>query len=491
MVFFGCLLLALLSPGQGRAATATPTPPEGADLVGRAAQARKRGELDSARRLYEQALAASPSDGRAAVGLGETLTDLGEAAAAEKLLVSVAQSLPDRPEPERALARAYLRSDHPKEAAAAAARAVALDAENPDGHILLGLAEIDSGEAARAVPAFERALALRPADPAGLRGLAAAYAALSDPRAVEAYERAIVADRRNLPLAVEFVEYLWRARRYDQGNAEMERVLQKVPGNTKLRMHFGLNLAEQGKFQDAVRQFEAARRDGDSSSDLLVYLGSALWETGRLEEATERLREGVARSPSGSDARHRLGRLLLFRGQPAAAVAQLEAAARLAPDSAQVRLDLGRAYEAAGRTSEAETAYRKALELEPDLAVAHYALGTLLARTGKRGEAAAEIARYREYFEKEQRRRYRNASRQAELNLGWTELESGRVEEALGQFSRHSDDAEGLRGMAEALSRLGRHAEAVEKLEGALRLDPESHALRWELDRERERTKTP
>jgi len=346
-----------------------------------------------------------------------------------------------------------------------------------------------AGKLEQAVPAFELVVAARPGNPAALAGLAAAYAAAGNPHAEETYERAIAADRKNLPLRVGYAEYLWQARRYDKGNAEMEKVIRAAPGNPKLKAHYGVNLAEQGRFAQAVAELDAARRQGMDNADVLFYLGSALWEVGRLEEAQEQLRQAVLRAPEKVAARHRLGRLLLFRGRPAEAAAELSLAARRAPDSAEVALDLGRALEATGQTTEAEATYRKALELEPGLSVTHYALGTLLARAGRREEAQGHIALYRDYFQKEQERRFRAGSRQAELNLGWTQLDAGWVEEALAQFSRRPDDAEALQGAATALSKLGRHAEAVRTLERALLIDPDNRALRYALDREREKTK--
>ena len=348
-----------------------------------------------------------------------------------------------------------------------------------------------AGKPDEAVPLMETAVAARPGDAAGLAGLAAAYAAVGDPRAEAIFKRAIGADRKNLVLRVAFAEYLWRDRRYDEGNAVMERVIAAAPGNPRLKAHYGVNLAEQGRFLQASAELDAARRGGLDSADVLFYLGSALWEVGRLEEAQEQLRQAVLRAPEKVAARHRLGRLLLLRGKPVEAAEELSRAARLAPESAEAALDLGRALEATGKTAEADASYRRALELEPGLSVTHYALGTLLARAGRRDEAEKHIALYREYFQKEQDRRFRAGSRQAELNLGWTQLHSGRAEAALAQFSRHPDDVEALRGAAAALEHMRRHAEAVRLLERALLLDPGNRVLRFELDREREKAKTP
>lgn len=326
-----------------------------------------------------------------------------------------------------------------------------------------------------------------PSDSAELAKLAGQYAEVEDPRAAEAYDRAIAAAPGNLPLRVEFAEFLWHIRELDRGNSQMEAVIRLAPDNLKLKAHYGANLAAQGKYQQASEQLEAARRGGFDNADVLFYLGSALWETGQLDLAATRLREAAAKAPQKAAIRHRLGRLLIFQGQPAAAVTELSRASELDPGSAEVLLDLGRALEASRDVPRAETTYRRALELDPEGSLGHYLLGTLLARSGRREEAAEHIALYRRAFQNEQQQRFRAGSRQAELNLGWTKLKEKRYEEALAQFGRHPNDAEALRGASQALSALGRHAEAVRALERALEADPENAALRYALDRERER----
>lgn len=323
---------------------------------------------------------------------------------------------------------------------------------------------------------------------ARLKALAEQYAAAGDPRAPEAYEQAIAAAPGDFPLRVELAEYLWHIGERERGNAQMDRLLRLVPDNPKLKAHYGVNLAEQGRYVQAAEQLDAARRDGFDGADVLYYLGSVLWETGRLDEAARRLREAVAKDPAKAAARHRLGRLLIFQGKPSDAVVELTRASELQPEAVEVLLDLGRALEASGDVPRAEATYRRALALAPDASLAHYLLGTLLARAGRREEAAEHVAIYRRAFAKEQEARFRSGSRQAELNLGWTELKKNRFSEALAQFTRHPDDAEGLRGAAQALAGLGRHAEALRALERAVLLDPENRALRYELERARERS---
>jgi tetratricopeptide (TPR) repeat protein len=190
------------------AASAPPAPTPSrqtldADRIERAWEARRSGDLATARRLYEEALASRPNDARAAVGLAETLTDMGDAAGAIRILTRVVQALPAKPVPHRALARAYLSAGQFREAAVEAARAIELSPRDAEAHVLAGRAAVGAGEAAAAVPSFERALEIQPGEPRALAGLAAAYAALSDPRADAMYAKAIAADPHRLPLRVE------------------------------------------------------------------------------------------------------------------------------------------------------------------------------------------------------------------------------------------------------------------------------------------------
>ncbi len=483
LAFFTFLFAGVFAAPLPEKKTAT----DSTEIVARAQAARDRGDFATARRLYEEALAANPRSGRVTLALAETLIDLKEFEAAEKLLVKLVQSVPNRPEPRLGLCRAYLKTGKARAALAEAEKAVALDPKNTDGSLCLGAAFNAMERHAEAVPVFEKALKAHPRDADALHGLATAYAALDDPRAERMYQRLMPLVTQNFPLRLDFVEYLWKVRKYERGNEEMERLLRDAPANPKLRAHYGINLIEQRRFEQAIEELSRALKEGASDYEALFFLGSALLESGRFEEAAERFRQAIALAPDRVPARHTLARVFLLQGKPADAVTELSRASELQRDSASILLDLGRAHEAAGDVKKAEEAYRRALELQSDLSQTHYFLGTLLARQGRSEEARNHIELYRRYFESEQKKRFETGSRQAELNLGWTHLRRNRFEKALAQFQRHPDDAEALRGAAAVLSRLGRYSEAAKALERALLLSPDDHRLRYALDQARER----
>ncbi len=476
--------------------TAVPRPavspqPRADELPAQAGEARRKGDLVAARRLYEEALRQDPQNGPVALALAETLLDMGESQAAEDLLVRLVRSLPDRPEPRRALARAYLQNKKTSEALGEARRAQELDPENPESHLVLASALRAAGRPAEGVTEIEEAAKVSPRDARVLHELAMAYASLEDPRTEGAFERAIAAAPGHLDVRFDFVKYLWQVGNFDRGNQEMERLLSAAPAGfkLKLRTQYAGSLMEQQRFTQAARELERIWKDGARDYEVVLFLGASLGQIGRFDEAVMRLREAIAIAPEKLPAHVILGRILLLQQKPEGAVVELERAAALQPDSAGIQLDLGSAYEADKQLDKAEAAYREALRLDGALTKAQYNLGTLLARTGRREEAAQHIAVYQAAFQKEQEAAFLRGSRRAELNLGWVALRSGQPERALAQFERHPDDPDALKGAARALVQLGRDAEAFQKYERAVALAPDDAALRYELGREYDRAR--
>jgi tetratricopeptide (TPR) repeat protein len=467
----------------------TQAPPPGGDTFARANEARRKHDYVAAARLYEEALRQDPGNGKVALALAETLLDMGQGAAAESLLVRLVASLPERPEPRRALAMAYLQNGKNSEALGEARQAVLLDPGNLEGHFCLGSALAAGGQLEQSVPELERSIQGSPPDVRALHRLAIVYAALDDPKASETFRRVLTLEPGNLGARLNWATYLWQIRDFEHGDTQMERVLRAAPSNTNLRKKYASSLVEQARYSQAAKQWEIVWKSGSRDYDTACSYAAALGASGRVDDAVRILRTAVQIDSQKLLAHHTLGRLLLVQQKPADAAAELELCARLQPGSAGIALELGRAYEAMEKLEKAEAAYREALRLDPALTKANYALGTLLARTGRREEAARYLAIYQEAFQKEQQAALAGGSRHAEVNLGWEELRHGRPEQALERFDRHPDNAEALRGAAQALIALHRDAEAVRRLESAVALAPEDAALRYELDRQYDRVR--
>jgi tetratricopeptide (TPR) repeat protein len=381
-------------------------------------------------------------------------------------------------------AASLLAAGRPEEALAHARRAARIDPGNPLADLLIGYGLLATEKPEEAIAAFTRVLSTHPTSVEARGGVAMAWGILGDPRAEKEFAAVLAAAPRDRRYHRQFAAYLWLAGETDRGNREMERAIQLAPSDPILRLDYGKQLHQQGRFLDAAKQLARARDAGAQDPSLLYLLGSAELENAHFPEAERWLTEAIASSPSRTDARQLLGMLFLLTGRPEDARRQLSKAAGIEPDSAAIQLDLGRAAEAQGDLAAAEGAYRRALNVAPDLFRVHYLLGALLSRRRLSEEARQEMALFDKAYREDQARLQREGSLRAENNLGWAQLRKGHAVEALSQFERHPDDVEALRGAAAALSRLGRHAEAAGRLERALLLSPEDRKLRYEIGRE-------
>ena len=145
-----------------------------------------------------------------------------------------------------------------------------------------------------------------------------------------------------------------------------------------------------------------------------IDLALTLWENNRPSEAEQHARQATELQPSAAAAHRILGALLLWRGDHVDAATSLERAASLAEPPIGLLVDLARAWDgaagdAAGSSDEetrlhrAEAAYRQAVALAPEHVEAVYGLAKILRRLGREEEASAQMNRYVELYNSQQR----------------------------------------------------------------------------------------
>src|SRR5262245_7264882 len=128
------------------------------------------------------------------------------------------------------------------------------------------------------------------------------------------------------------------------------------------------------------------------SPALTEKYGALLANEGRFEDAVRQFRRAVALAPADGGMHHNLGMALLRAGRLADAIPELETAPWLDPSEPEYARDLAVALRRAGRTAEAESRFRDVLRLKPGDVDALSQLGTLLAARGEVGQAI-ELAR--------------------------------------------------------------------------------------------------
>lgn len=325
----------------------------------------------------------------------------GDIEQALEILAREAQLAANDPRPAYAASSILLGAGRSEEALAAADRALATAPERADGLYQRGAVLMSLKRLVEAEEMFGRALEAQPTHPAAL----ADYAVL------------LMGDNRN-----------------DEARGLLERLLEIRPADALARSHLerigrAPNAEEDderasaqiGREQMRNRNFKAAEEPlrravaaapGDAS--LRIDLASVLWENNKSAEAELQAREAVTLRPSSAGAHRLLGGLLLWRGEHVEATEALDRATSLAEPDAALLIELARAWDGAAddaagadevrdRLHRAEAAFRHAVELVPEHSEAIYGLAQVLRRLGRTEEAAAEMERYEEMHDDDQR----------------------------------------------------------------------------------------
>jgi tetratricopeptide (TPR) repeat protein len=310
---------------------------------------------------------------------------------------------------------------------------------------------------AKAVHAFERAMAIKGDDVPTLVWLAEMHLTLNEPQAAEA---PLVKARTLQPDAAAVLYGLGRValarHNYAEAVSDLERALAVAPRAT--RVHYPLSMAYRGLGKkDQADAHLRLRGDGElTPADPL------------MGELADLLQNASAFEARGSKA--------LEDKQWNEAVAQLSKAIALAPDNASTRLNLGTAYYMQGDAEHAMAQYREAIRLSPSFARAHFVLGLLLET---RGDDRAAIDEFTATVGSDPK------NLDARFSLANALRRNGRVEASLTQYDEilRADPSvsQASFGHAMGLVRLGRYREARDRLEAGVKAFPDqlgfAHAL--------------
>jgi len=246
------------------------------------------------------------------------------------------------------------------------------------------------------------------------------------------------------------------------------------PGGFDELMAQGVDAAQSGRLDEALRLFERARAISPAAEEVNLNLGTAYFQLGRLDESLACLERALAANPQGLLALNLRGCALAQLGRPREAVAEFDKALALAGDDPLLLTNRGNALNLFGSHAEALACFDRALAQNP------FNPGALVGRS----ETLQGLHRYAEALASTDKALALDPNLPEALNIrGNALLELRRPDEALASYDRalalRPDYADALSNRGNALSYLERNDEALASIDRALVLAPDSAAARY------------
>jgi tetratricopeptide (TPR) repeat protein len=350
-------------------------------------------ELDPSNAEARLALAAFKQSPEGLLVLATDFLKAGDRSSAAAL-VEDSKGLTDVPIPWSVrFARLFLENGLPAQGIAILERARESHPSSYELAFALGGAYLVKGDPARALEAYDAALAVNPAAVTALRQAAAVAERQGElERSLSYWMRARKLAEDDPPILLGFGRVCLKMDLLDDAEPALEKASSLRPKDPAFQ--YTLAVAKVAK-----RQYEAAqglleplveRQPGDAP--LLYALGSVLYMQGHLTEAEKYLRESLRLDSGQVASRYYLALVARDQGHESEAIEMLEKLVRNHPDHASSCEALGSLLMNARRHAEAEEQLRRAVELNPKSVKGNYQLGLLLARTGRKVEADKQLA---------------------------------------------------------------------------------------------------
>lgn len=367
------------------------------DVLERADQAFRQGDVETAGTLARQAAARDPAAVHAHMILGMIAARRNEWDAANRSFLAVVKLSPADPNAYFYLGQARLYQR--QWAAAIQYFDQAMRRKYPDPQRLLielAMARVESGQPKLALADLERAGT--PADPR----LAAQHLAVTAfararigqwPVAIEAIRGALRLDDSNAHSWDFLIDALIKTDQAPQALAEAIKAQRKFPDRGDTQFLFALasdQVVESPLGGVALRNL----RDAEPGSPR-VALAEGLWfrRQGKTEEAGAAFQKAALRG--APDAHLLLGIFFKENGDYPAAEREYREALRLNPQSGQALLELGKLLAGRGELAEARLRLEGAVAALPESPSGHYQLGLVYRRLGLAAKAEAELAKSR------------------------------------------------------------------------------------------------
>jgi protein O-GlcNAc transferase len=353
-------------------------------------------------------------------------------------------------------------------------KALAILPSDGSAQLNLALAYEQSGQAAKALPLFQK---LETTAHAGKHELG--------PDALASFARALAATGQMQPAALRMKEAAARepknfelqdelgslyAKFQDWPNAKLafSAALSIQPDSAIAHLHLGLSLQALGQ-PGALDELAKAHELGPRNPLIALELGKALASAGQDEQALPVLQQACALDPESTAAAYQLGLVLERVDRVQEAIPLLKRAVEANPKNAEALTNLGMALCLAQKAKDAVPYLQRAVELEPANVTAHQDLAAADIQLSQIDDAIVQLRTALKLSPD---------SPQLHYNLGFALKQqddaTGAIPELETAEKLNPDAAEAPYLLGVLYMQAGRYAEAERELSTALRLQPKN-----------------
>lgn len=179
----------------------------------------------------------------------------------------------------------------------------------------------------------------------------------------------------------------------DEARFALERAAQRLPENVEIHKMLGSYLLEDGNYEKAIEEYQAAVVRSGNDPELVFALAVAYYRSGRKGEAVATYKKLAQQEKPLAEALANLSMIYLEDGKIQEAVELIEGGLKATPQPPALFSPYGLALAMSGRISDAISWMSRAVKAEPGDPAHLYNLAGMYALSGNRSEALRQLDR--------------------------------------------------------------------------------------------------
>lgn len=212
----------------------------------------------------------------------------------------------------------------------------------------------------------------------------------------EAASAAIKIRPKNATAHMLYATALGNQGKYEEAIKEIDAAMGIDAAVPNGRLNKGIMLASAKKTAEAEAELRKAMQDAPKDYNPVIALSMLLSEKGNAsEESIKLVKSAIKLSPNDLSLRITAARIMKHEKDYDEAIAIIQNVVQVAPNWGDARVALATTYEAAKKMDLAEAEYRKLVELEPKNPDSYLVLTEFLISTGKNSDAKQTIEKLR------------------------------------------------------------------------------------------------